>query len=115
MKSPGVSQSSIENYRLHGESGALGRQSAKVLAFFERQPHHAVSRAELAVALNMRLSSVCGRANELLKLGHLQEGERRRCFVTGKTIHTICLLPKGQMALFNVQPSREIRQGLNAI
>lgn len=85
----GVSDTSIENYHLHRDSGELGRQAAAVLAFIEHMPARDVSRRELAFAMKMELSSVCGRVNELLKAGLLVEGDKRACRMTGKTVHPV--------------------------
>lgn len=109
-----MAETSLENYRLHSERGDLGSQSALVLAFMENRAPRAFSRAEVSEALGMRLSSVCGRINELLKLSLLMEGEKRPCRVTGRTIRAVSAMPKGQLSLFQQKgPVGEVQPGLS--
>jgi hypothetical protein len=73
-----VADTSLEAYREHRQSGELGAQQRKVMLFFHlKGGEH--TRSELAEKIPMRLSSVCGRVNELIKLGYLVECERRPC------------------------------------
>lgn len=87
----GVSDTSIDNYVIHRASGRLGRQQLMVLAVMGRGRDY--SRAELAQLTGMRLSSVCGRVNELLELKRLTEAPTRACKVTGRTVHPVYLVP----------------------
>jgi len=82
-----VSDTSIEAYIEHKESGKIGKQASYILNSL--QDGKSYSRRELANKFNLELSSVCGRVNELLAEGLLEETEKRSCEMTGKTIHPI--------------------------
>ena len=49
----------------------------------------AYTRSEMAERMHMRLSSVCGRVNELIEMNYLEDGERRKCSVTGRSAHVV--------------------------
>lgn len=85
----GVAQTSIENYYLHRETGLLGTQCEWLLFLMQRGRDY--SRSELADLSGLRLSSVCGRVNELLAVGRLTEAPRRVCLVTGRTVKPVML------------------------
>ncbi len=88
-----VAETSLDNYREHRDSGKLGEQQRRVMLFFHmRGGEH--TRSELAEKIPMRLSSVCGRVNELIALGYLDEAARRQCRVTGKSAHPVRLPPR---------------------
>lgn len=84
-----VAATSIVNYHAHRDSGRAGTQAGTLLALMA--PGRMYSRSELADAAGMRLSSVCGRVNELLALGLLVEGRARPCLVTGRTVTPVGL------------------------
>lgn len=44
------------------------------------------TRKEIAADMNIELSSVCGRVNELVKLGAISVGGTRRCRMSGKQV-----------------------------
>ena len=79
-----VAQTSIQAYREHKAQGLCGKQAQSILDFMH--PGMGYSRRELARKMGLDLSSVCGRVNELLELGMLKEGSKRRCTITHKTI-----------------------------
>lgn len=82
-----VSTTSRDAYKEHRDTGKLGMQAQRILtAMIDGQGY---SRRELARAMGLELSSVCGRVNELLQAGLLVEGESRRCSVTHKRIHPV--------------------------
>lgn len=82
-----VSTTSSDAYKEHRDTGKLGQQAQRILtAMIDGQGY---SRRELARAMGLELSSVCGRVNELLQAGLLVEGESRRCSVTHKRIHPV--------------------------
>ena len=67
-----VSTTSREAYKEHRDTGKLGMQAQRILtAMIDGQGY---SRRELARAMGLELSSVCGRVNELLQAGLLVEG-----------------------------------------
>lgn len=82
-----VSDTSVDAYNEHKESGKLGKQAMSIMAGLE--PNKDYSRREISKLLKMELSSVCGRVNELLAAGLMLELETRKCLVTGKTIHPV--------------------------
>jgi hypothetical protein len=88
-----VATTSAISYREHRDSGKLGFQHRQVLAKMQQEPGRAFSRRELAERTRMDLSSICGRVNELLSLGVLEEAPQRRCEITGKKIKPV-RLPK---------------------
>lgn len=73
------------NYREHKNAGKVGAQAETVLALLKASPEP-MSRLEIAEALGMRLSSVCGRVNELIADRYIKPAESRRCKISGKTI-----------------------------
>lgn len=82
-----VSTTSIAAYREHRETGKVGAQARKILVAM--RPGVEYSRRELCEVTGLELSSICGRVNELLSSGHIQEGRVRPCRVTGKTVHPV--------------------------
>jgi hypothetical protein len=89
-----VAPTSIENYHLHKDLGRLGSQARAVMDFIFANPGKDFSRVEISEHLQMRLSSVCGRVNELLDDGFLKPAQSRKCSITGKTICPITLQTK---------------------
>jgi hypothetical protein len=84
-----VAITSIENYIEHRESGKLGKQAISIYGFLTMHQNRDWSRAELARAMHLPLSSVCGRVNEMIHQGNIITVNKRNCFVTGKTVNTI--------------------------
>jgi hypothetical protein len=37
----------------------------------------------------MELSSVCGRINEMISVGMIREGEKRKCQITGRLVSPV--------------------------
>lgn len=88
-----IADTSLEAYREHRDSGELGAQQRKIMIFYHLEGGE-FTRSELAEKIGMRLSSVCGRVNELVELGYLAEGARRPCRVTGRNAHPVKLPPR---------------------
>jgi hypothetical protein len=86
-----VATTSIENYHEHKGSGRLGKQSRELIEFIAQHTDRDWSRAELAEQTGLRLSSVCGRINELIHSRHLDPQPNRRCQITGKTVSPVRL------------------------
>ena len=82
-----VADTSIDAYIEHKESGKIGKQAEYILNSL--QDGKSYSRRELANKFNLELSSVCGRVNELMAEGLLEETDKRACEVTGKTINPV--------------------------
>lgn len=78
---------SVEAYAKHIDSGKQATQWMKIFAFIEgRKP---LTRSEISEMMGIRMSSVCGRINELLKANMIVEGPRRQCEITGEPAHTL--------------------------
>lgn len=88
-----IADTSRDAYREHRDSGELGAQQKKIMIFFHTKGGEH-TRSELAEKVPMRLSSVCGRVNELIEMGYLTEGARRPCTVTGTNAHPVKLPPR---------------------
>lgn len=88
-----IADTSRDAYEQHRGSGALGEQQRKVMLFFHTHGGEH-TRSELAAKIGMRLSSVCGRVNELIKLSYLVECQRRPCKETGISAHPVKLPPR---------------------
>jgi DNA-binding MarR family transcriptional regulator len=83
-----VAETSRQAYDEHRESGELGAQQRRLMLWFhEHQGEH--TRSELARATGIRLSSICGRVNELIELGYLEEGAARKCRETNRTANPV--------------------------
>ena len=95
----GLRDTSIEAFHDHKASGKLSQQQSEIvdyllhLAYEESLGyfHDDVTRSELAQALGLRVSAICGRISELLKIGKLIELPRRVCKITGKSAHPVRL------------------------
>jgi predicted transcriptional regulator len=94
-----TADTSRDAFHVHQASGKLGAQQEQILAFLRRPPHQPCTRSEIAEATGIKLSAVCGRVNELLALGDLEELPRRRCTVTTSSAHPVRLRGK-QATLF---------------
>jgi hypothetical protein len=82
-----VATTSREAYKEHRATGKVGAQAQKILD--KMQPGVEYSRRELVELTGLELSSICGRVNELLGSGLIQEGKTRPCRVTGKSVHPV--------------------------
>ena len=79
-----VTETSIQAYKEHQTEGKVGTQANSIYRIMQVGKDY--SRRELVAVTLIELSSVCGRVHELLQLGLLKEGKKRKCKVTGKTI-----------------------------
>ena len=72
-------------------SGQAETQRERIYRFLEAlgPVHVTATRNEIANALGIPLSAVCGRVHELLEAGRIEELERRRCMVTGYQAHPL--------------------------
>lgn len=84
----GVRDTSIAAHIEHKASGKLGAQEQRILEFL-RIRQFGLTRNEIAHALNLRLSSVCGRVNTLIKAGVARDEPRRACTITGTNSHVV--------------------------
>jgi predicted transcriptional regulator len=79
-----VAETSITAYREHQATGRIGQQAQALLDAME--PWTTYSRRELSKETGLELSSICGRVNELVQIGLLKEGMKRKCRITKKTV-----------------------------
>ena len=84
-----VAETSLMAYEEHIASGKVGAQAQSIINSMRTEQDY--SRRELARLTGLELSSICGRVNELVAIGKLEECDKRRCAVTGKTIKPIKL------------------------
>jgi hypothetical protein len=82
-----IASTSVLAYKEHQATGKTGTQCSYIFDCMQFNKDY--SRRELAKLTGLELSSVCGRVNEMLELGMLQENGSRKCEITGKTIHPI--------------------------
>ena len=82
-----VAQTSLDAYREHRASGMIGKQAQQILDALKMG--ETLSRRELMLATGLEISSVCGRVNELLSIGMLEELSPRRCSITGKRVSPV--------------------------
>jgi len=82
-----VSDTSRQAYYEHEGEGKIGKQCRLILSKMRKGKDY--SRREIAKEFELELSSVCGRVNELLAIGLLEELATRPCQVTKKTIHPV--------------------------
>lgn len=86
-----VADTSIAAY--HSMGPKLAGQQQAIVAYLAKHCHRDFTRAELAHCMGYRVASICGRANELIKVHMLNEGPRRRCAITGSSAHPLRLAP----------------------
>lgn len=91
-----TADTSVDAYHEHRESGELGAQQKKIMLWFHANGGEH-TRSELSSRLGMRLSSVCGRVNELVEMKYLVEGPRRPCRMTGRSAHPVKIPPRQMM------------------
>ena len=84
-----VAATSRRAYLEHEAAGKLSEQQLAILNAME--PGQGYSRSELAEMTGIRLSSVCGRVNEMLQVGILTVQATRRCSVTRRTINPVAI------------------------
>lgn len=82
-----IKDTSREAYNELLRTGQAGQQAQFLLSFIENNP--GLTRAEIAEATGLRISSVCGRVKELLEARAIAEGERRPCSLSGKKAYTL--------------------------
>lgn len=90
-----IAETSRTRYHELVATGDLSRQQAELLSHMT--PGKDYTRAELSRISGMMINVVTGRVNELIEAGKLeeQEGEKRRCEVTGYTAKVVRLSAEG--------------------
>jgi len=82
-----VAETSIQAYADLKDSGSLSRQQTLILAAVI--PGARYTRSELADITGLPINAVCGRINELVKAGRLEDGSPRQCRITKHTAKTV--------------------------
>jgi len=82
-----VAYTSVIAYEEHKNSGKVGLQA--MLIFNNMEENKDYSRRELSELTGIELSSICGRVNEMLKIGMVEEADPRPCQFTQKTIKPV--------------------------
>ena len=85
-----VAETSVMAYKEHRATGKVGSQAMYIFEALEFNKGY--SRREIVEITGLELSSVCGRINEMLQSGMIEELVPRKCNVTGKTIKPIVKL-----------------------
>jgi predicted transcriptional regulator len=82
---------SIEAYDKHIATGRRESQWMRIYRYISEDDTTPRTRSELSAYIGIRLSSVCGRVNELIKANMIKELGRRKCRVTKEPAHTLTL------------------------
>lgn len=90
-----IAETSRVRYHELVATGDVSRQQAELLSYM--QPGNDYTRAELSQITGLMINCVTGRVKELLDDGKLEEqdGEKRRCGVTGYTAKVVRLSAEG--------------------
>ena len=106
-----IADTSLIAYWEQENMGAFNRLQKQILDALASCPDRDFSRSELEKMTGIKLSSVCGRVNELLDpikchgRVWLDELPLRKCRITGKSVHPVRIhRPVGQLQLFEVTP-----------
>lgn len=78
---------SIEAYRELRYNGTLSKQQKRIINVF--WPQENWSLQEVVKLTGLPINTVSGRCNELKKAGYLEEAPKRKCSITGRTIHPL--------------------------
>lgn len=84
-----VKQTSWQAYQDILRGGVAASQAEQVLQAISYYPQDGVSRAQLAVALDFPINSVCGRVNELLKAEVIYVAGTGECPVSGRNVELL--------------------------
>lgn len=73
----------------------LNESEKKVMGWFHSQPNgSSFNRREISQRSGIPINSVCGRVNELVAKGYLEELPAERDPVTGKSAHPVRIKPR---------------------
>lgn len=85
-----VADTSIEIYKRLTAEGKVSHMQARILSKMEEGKDY--TRNELVCMTLLPINAVTGRVNELVhELSLLEEGEKRKCSVTGNKVGTVRL------------------------
>lgn len=86
-----VATTSIEAYAKLKSTGRARVKATQIVEFLALHTDRDFSRSELADALGMRLSTVCGQVCPMLRSSTLVAGPTRKCQITGEKVGTVRL------------------------
>lgn len=92
-----VRESSISAYHDLRDTGKLGKQAQIILCAMKAGRDYSLQ--ELSRLTGIAINAVSGRCNDMKKLGAIAEANARKCSITGRTVHPVCL-PGVQRSLF---------------
>lgn len=92
-----VKDTSRKAHKELADSGYMSTQQRDVIKTIGRRR---MTRAEIAERSGIRLSSVCGRVNDLVAAGMLEVAEKSPCSITGKTAEHLAMTDKARIALW---------------
>ena len=78
---------SRSSYRTVKTDGTMGRQQQMILSLLKKRPGK--TRLEISHLSGIRLSSVCGRVDELIRAGKLEDNHKRICSISKRTAHVV--------------------------
>jgi hypothetical protein len=88
-----IADTSRLSYDAVKSDGTVTKQAGVILDLLRTFPDRPFSRFDIHAVTGMRLSSVCGRANELMKAGLVVEPGTKIDPLTGKVVKTLKLSP----------------------
>ena len=78
---------SRSSYRTVKTDGTMGRQQQMILSLLKKRPGK--TRLEISHLSGICLSSVCGRVDELIRAGRLEDNHKRICSISKRTAHVV--------------------------
>lgn len=91
-----VREASLIAYRDLSDSGKIGTQAQTILNHMKAGRDYSLQ--ELSRLTGIAINAISGRCNDLKKIGLLVEAACRKCSITGRTVHPVCL-PSAQREL----------------
>lgn len=84
-----VREASIDAYRDMSDTGKLGKQAQTILGAMRAGRDYSLQ--ELSRLTGIAINAISGRCNDMKKVGLLVEASGRKCSITGRTVHPVCL------------------------
>ena len=79
-----MQQTSLESYVELQLEGTLGKRRAQVFTYISGHPR--CSGREISKGLQLPINSICGRRNELLRMGYIKEDGTKYDVDTNRTV-----------------------------